>query len=53
MLWLKGFKKVKAELRRERFPRSAQEGFSIGIMLMAHGLEELKNNIKKTDARCK
>ena len=53
MLWLKGLKKVKAELRSERLPGSAQEGFNTGISLMAHGLEELKNNIKKTDARCK
>ncbi len=47
MLWLKGLKKVKEELRGERWPQSAQEGFSIGISLMAHALEDLKKNMQK------
>jgi len=46
MIWLKNLKKVKDELRNERWPRSPQEGFYTGIFLMAHALEEIKKNIK-------
>lgn len=46
MIWLKGLKKVKEELRSERWPRSAQEGFYTGTLLMAYALEEIKKNIK-------
>ena len=46
MIWLRNLKKVKEELRNERWPRSAQEGFYTGTLLMAHALEEIRKNIK-------
>lgn len=46
MIWLKGLKKVKEELRNERWPKNAQEGFYTGTTLMAHALEEIKKDIK-------
>lgn len=45
--WLKKLKKVKEELKSERWPRSAKESFSIGILLMAHALEDLRSDIIK------
>jgi hypothetical protein len=48
MIWLKGLEKIKEELRNERWPRSAQEGFYTGIVLMAYALEDFKSNIKKS-----
>ena len=46
MLWLKNLKKVKEELRNERWPRSAQEGFYTGTVLMSHAIEQIRNDIK-------
>ena len=48
MIWLKGLKKVKEELRNEKWPQSAQEGLYTGIILMSHALEEIKKDIKKS-----
>jgi hypothetical protein len=46
MIWLRNLKKVKEELRSERWPRSAQEGFYTGTVLMAHALEQIRKDIK-------
>ena len=47
MIWLRNLKKVKEELRNERWPRSAQEGFYTGTVLMAHALEEIRKILKR------
>ena len=46
MIWLRNLKKVKEELCNERWPRSAQEGFYTGTVLMAHALEQIRKDIK-------
>lgn len=46
MIWLRNLKKVKKELRNERWPRNAQEGFYTGTVLMAHALEQIRKDIK-------
>lgn len=46
MIWLRNLKKVKEELRGERWPRNAQEGFYTGTVLMAHALEQIRKDIK-------
>jgi len=46
IIWLRKLKKVKEELRGERWPRSAQEGFYTGTVLMTHALEQIRTDIK-------
>ena len=44
--WLKNLSLIKAELKSESFPKSSQEGFRIGIALMAQGWKSIRDNIK-------
>ena len=45
--WLRKLALVKIELRKENFPQSTEEGFRIGIALMAQGLKSIVADIKR------